>query len=487
MNGPTGRSYRTKRLDRRLESPTIGSDMATPDPRASSLTLAAGAAGAGGVASAVGVGVAAGGGGEVLRVTEADVAANADHPAVLRAVDTLVAGELVVLPTETVYGVASITRLPAALKRLATLRPDIRTGKNGGPPQPLTIHVASLQAALAYIDEPGPWQARAMRLLWGRGGVQTGAPIGLRLTVSAARQKEVAGRLGLDPSLIYTDEGITMRCPAHAVARAVLAGVDARMGAAPGQGAVVLIQAGTPGGHPALRADDIGGDVAAAAKIILDAGATRFSRPSTLVRLGTAGGGTGAAGGVGGVGGRGWSVVREGVYDQRSIERMLKHNLIFVCSGNTCRSPMAAAIARDILARELQIEPDELEAAGLNVISAGTMAANGMPASRQGVLALDEMGIDLSGHRSRQLERGLVDTADLIVVMAQNHQRLILDVQPSARDRVKTLDPDGDIEDPIGSDTAVYKALAERMVPLVRRHLTDAGLIGMQQPKTGQG
>jgi L-threonylcarbamoyladenylate synthase len=414
--------------------------------------------------------------GQVLRVTNDDSATSAPPPAAITAcVNALLSGNLVVLPTETVYGVACSLRIPSALQKLTALRPDIRLKPNGSPAPPLTVHISSPPGALAYIDPPTPWQARALRLLWGTSGGrgQVGGPIGLQFPVSQARQAEVAKQLSIDPSLLYSAQGITLRCPSHPATQAVLAATES-VGSGPGQPpAIVLIQAGTPGGHPALRADDIGGDVAAACTLILDAGATRYSRPSTLVRLSGPPGSSAPQHAPE----RSWSVIREGVYDQRSIERMLRFNLIFVCSGNTCRSPMAAAVARDILSRELKLSPADLEAAGIHIGSAGTMAASGMPATPQGVQALAGLGIDLSSHRSRPLERGLVDTADHIVVMSENHRRLILSIQPSARDRVQMLDPDGDIEDPIGSDTAVYRKLAERMRPLIKHHLVEAGLL----------
>ena len=73
--------------------------------------------------------------------------------------------------------------------------------------------------------------------------------------------------------------------------------------------------------------------------LIFDAGPTRYSKPSTLLKVTP----------------QGYEIVRAGVYDERIIERLLKTTILFVCSGNTCRSPMAEAIARQLIAKKLSV------------------------------------------------------------------------------------------------------------------------------------
>lgn len=87
--------------------------------------------------------------------------------------------------------------------------------------------------------------------------------------------------------------------------------------------------------------------------------------------------------------------------------------LLFVCTGNTCRSPMAEAIARRLA--------EERGLADITVASAGTSAWEGSPASDGALLVSLEQGLDLAGHRAQMLSRELVGAADLILVMSPHH------------------------------------------------------------------
>jgi protein-tyrosine-phosphatase len=128
----------------------------------------------------------------------------------------------------------------------------------------------------------------------------------------------------------------------------------------------------------------------------------------------------------------------------------LKH-ILFVCSGNTCRSPLAEGIARSLL----------VGGDGLSVSSAGTSAVEGLPASVHSAEVARQHGIDLSGHRSRLLCGQLVREVDLIVAMGKGHIETVAAIAPSALAYTCRLtefseDLDGDIDDPIGGDIAIY-------------------------------
>ncbi|MEQ9460078.1 MAG: low molecular weight protein arginine phosphatase [Phycisphaeraceae bacterium] len=145
--------------------------------------------------------------------------------------------------------------------------------------------------------------------------------------------------------------------------------------------------------------------------------------------------------------------------------------LLLVCTGNTCRSPMAEALAKDLLARKHKVEVERLDDAGLRVISAGIMTAGGSPASDEAVDAMSLRGLDLSGHVSRALTPELVRDADLILTMTRGHLEGLLTIAPEVRDRAGLLDPEGDIDDPIGREAMVYQGVADRMENLLKRVL----------------
>lgn len=145
----------------------------------------------------------------------------------------------------------------------------------------------------------------------------------------------------------------------------------------------------------------------------------------------------------------------------------MKHILV-VCTGNICRSPMAAALlAREIVAAGL--------AGQAEVASAGTYAVVGAGASGGSVLAMAERGLDLSGHRGRQLDARLVQEADLILVMEEAHRRSIFYTWPQALRKTFLLSEmvgeHAEIDDPYGGPQEEYEAAAAIIADYVKRGL----------------
>ncbi len=133
--------------------------------------------------------------------------------------------------------------------------------------------------------------------------------------------------------------------------------------------------------------------------------------------------------------------------------------LIFVCTGNTCRSPMAEGLLKKLLG------PD----CGWEISSAGVCATNGSPISSGAVEALREKGIDLSRHRSRHLSPKLIEDADLLVTMTSGHREAILTLAPESTAKVFLLKSFGiaqcatDIYDPVGEALDVYRRVRDEI------------------------
>ena len=133
--------------------------------------------------------------------------------------------------------------------------------------------------------------------------------------------------------------------------------------------------------------------------------------------------------------------------------------VVFVCTGNICRSPMAEYLARSAS------DDDTLRFA-----SAGTAAAEGSPPSSGALLAMGELGIDISDHRATDVRRLAAD-ADLLFGLSSGHVSVMRRTWPGLADRIHLLHPDGrSIPDPYGQNLAAYRAARGEIAEAVREH-----------------
>ncbi len=319
------------------------------------------------------------------------------------AIDAAVArlrrGEPVVVPTETVYGLAAIPTAEAAL----------RAAKERDEGKPFTWAVASREAAERLVDLSALGPGKLARRFW---------PGPLTLV---APRRAAGAPLGV-------------RVPGHPVALALLRALD---------GPLLLTSANRSGERDACTAQEALASLEGQVALVLDSGPSPLGQPSTVVSF---------------AGARA-IVHREGVIDRGMVLRTAARSVLLVCSGNTCRSPMAEALLRKMWADRLGVKPQELLDHGGFVTSAGLGALAGLRASEEALELLSERGLDLAHHRSRPLRLELVRGADLVLTMTDHHRRAVISGAPDAEGRIELLDPDGaDVPDPIGRGMDDYRA-----------------------------
>lgn len=167
-----------------------------------------------------------------------------------------------------------------------------------------------------------------------------------------------------------------------------------------------------------------------------------------------------------------WEIMETGPFSPSALQRQACKIILFVCTGNTCRSPMAEGIFRQMAAERLHCSVDELEAHGLLIGSAGLSASFGAPASREAVQLTGKLGIDLTRHQSQPLTERLALSADAIFAMTRQHLDAILAACPELEGRAELLSTTGrDISDPFGQGPDVYQACYNQLRSEIRNRL----------------
>jgi protein-tyrosine phosphatase len=326
-------------------------------------------------------------------------------------------GGLVVLPTETTYAVAASGLNPASTARLARMATD----------RPLSIALPEPDAAVDWLPAIGALGRRLARRCWP-------GPVTLRGSADGGLASRLPAEVG---ALLAPDGVVGVRSVGH----------PAIWHAARELGQPILMA-----DTQATTAEELAGAGGDEFALVVSGGPSRYPEPPTVVRLD----------------GESWTVERTGAIPEDELSRLSACLVVFVCTGNTCRSPLAEALCKRQLADRLGCTAADLPGRGFWVLSAGVAAARGDPAATEAVRIAQQYGADLSTHVSRPATADLIAQADHVIAMTRGHLMAVRDRFPTPPESCELLCGDeGDLPDPIGGDEGVYRECAAT----ISRHL----------------
>ena len=327
---------------------------------------------------------------------------NIDYSLIKKVAGIIREGGIVALPTDTVYGLAGCIDKKSVIDRLYEIK--VRA-KN----KPFSLAVHNVNKIIDnYFDFLPPFGYRLMEKFW---------PGALTIVYYS-----------------HGDDKIGIRVPSNAITNEVLAELNMP---------VYLPSANISGDKDAVSASEVESVFDGKIDLIVDGGDCIYSKPSTVLDLTL----------------NPFKILREGIVSEQCIASVfVRKRIVFVCTGNSCRSPMAQLLLEKYLSQEVRYYQNRYE-----VISRGISAFSGCKASSSVVDILREKeGIDAADFHAQRLDRHTILSSDLIFTMEDIQQDYILEFEPSSEGRVfnlkKFLPPEleKDIPDPVGKGPQEY-------------------------------
>jgi tRNA threonylcarbamoyl adenosine modification protein (Sua5/YciO/YrdC/YwlC family) len=343
-------------------------------------------------------------------------------------------GGLVAFPTETVYGLACRVRTDSLAK--------LNEVKQRACEKYYTLHIPKPSDVKRFVPTTGLRAEKLIKKLWP-------GPVTLILELTDEDYAKQQTQFEKDVfENLYSRKTIGIRCPDHTVAQNLLELIHFP---------VVAPSANITDESAPIDANQVFERLAGKIELVLDAGITKYQKSSSVVKIDK----------------NELKILREGVYSGRYLKELSTIQFLFVCTGNTCRSPMATGLFKKFLAEKLDCNVDRLEQKGYKIVSAGTMGITGSSATAEAIAACSRKGVAINSHISTALSSELIDESDLIFAMGRMHIERILQLSPDAAAKCLLLDKMLDIPDPIGQTQQVYDICSDLIEKAVKDRLAE--------------